>query len=48
VGARLRGHVTLAAAVQRGPAIEAAFGLTVEIDGTSRPACVAELVVLYS
>jgi len=48
VGARLRGHVALAAAVQRGPAIEAAFGLTVEIDGNPRPACVAELVVLYS
>jgi acyl dehydratase len=30
VGARLRGHVTLAAAAQRGPAIEAAFGLTID------------------
>jgi len=44
----LRGQVTLTAAARRGPAIEAAFGLTVEIDGNPRPACVAELVVLYS
>ncbi len=48
VGARLRGHVTLAGAAGRGDAIEATFGLTVEIDGNPRPACVAELVVLYS
>ncbi len=48
VGARLRGRVTLASAAPRGPAIEAAFALTVEIESNPRPACVAELVVLYS
>jgi acyl dehydratase len=47
-GSRLRGHVTLAAATRRGAAVEAVFGLTVEIDGETRPACVAELVVRYS
>ena len=48
VDSRVRGHVTLVSASRRGDAIEAVFGLTVEIDGASRPACVAELVVLYS
>jgi adenylate kinase len=48
VGSRVRGHVTLVSASRRGDAVEAVFALTVEIDGGSRPACVAELVVLYS
>jgi acyl dehydratase len=48
VGSRVRGHVSLVSAKPRGEAIEAVFGLIIEIDGTERPACVAEAVVLYS
>jgi len=48
VDSRLRGSVKLVGATARGSAIEAVFCLTVEIDGGARPACVAELVVLYS
>ncbi|HEY4456912.1 MAG TPA: MaoC family dehydratase [Pseudonocardiaceae bacterium] len=48
VGSRVRGHVSLVSAKPRGESIEAVFGLTVEIEGTERPACVAEAVVLYS
>jgi acyl dehydratase len=48
VDSRLRGHVTLVSASPRGEAIEVVFGLSVEIDGESRPACIAEVVVLYS
>jgi acyl dehydratase len=48
VGSRVRGHVSLVSAKPRGESIEAAFGLTVEIEGAERPACVAEAVVLYS
>jgi hypothetical protein len=31
----------------RGDAVEAVPTMTVEIEGTDRPACVAEVVVLY-
>jgi acyl dehydratase len=48
VDSRVRGSVALVSASQRGEAVETVFGLTVEIDGGSRPACVAEWVVLYS
>jgi acyl dehydratase len=48
VGSRVRGHVSLVSASPRREAIEAVFGLTVEIEGSQRPACVAEAVVLYS
>jgi acyl dehydratase len=48
VDSRVRGSVTLNSGTQRGDAIEAVFGLTVEIEGGTRPACVAELVVLYT
>jgi acyl dehydratase len=48
VGSRVRGHVRLASASSRGPSIEAIFELTVEVEGGRRPACVAELVVLYT
>jgi len=47
VDSRVRGHVTLVSATRRGDAIKVVFGVTVEIDGGSRPACVAEMVVLY-
>jgi acyl dehydratase len=48
VDSRIRGVVDLRSAMARGDSIEAVFGLIVEIDGGSRPACVAELVVLYT
>ena len=48
VDSRVRGSVTLRSATSRGDAVEAAFALAVEIEGDTRPACVAELVVLYT
>jgi acyl dehydratase len=48
VDSRIRGVVDLRSATARGDSIEAVFGLIVEIEGGSRPACVAELVVLYT
>jgi acyl dehydratase len=44
VDSRIRGKLTLVSASERGSSI----GLTVEIEGGTRPACVAEIVVLYS
>lgn len=48
VGSRVRGHVRLSAASRRGEMIEATYALTVELEGATKPACVAELVVLYT
>ncbi|GAA3641127.1 MaoC family dehydratase [Microlunatus ginsengisoli] len=48
VGAKVRGHVRLGATSRRGEMIEACYALTVEIQGATKPACVAELVVLYT
>ncbi|HZC54305.1 MAG TPA: MaoC family dehydratase [Mycobacterium sp.] len=48
VDSRVRGSATLVSAATRGDAIEAVYGLSVEIEGGTRPACIAELVVLYS
>lgn len=48
VDSRLRGHVSLVSATPKGKFVEAVFGLTVEVEGQERPACVAEMVVLYS
>jgi hypothetical protein len=42
-----RAVVTLNAAAQKTSGVEAVFGLTYEIDGGARPACVADVVVLY-
>ena len=47
-GSRVRGRVALIGASERGGAVEAVVGLTVEVEGGTRPACVAELVVRYS
>jgi len=47
VGARVRGHLTLTSARERGEAVEALFHLVYEVDGSDRPACVADVVVLY-
>jgi acyl dehydratase len=48
VGSFVRADVTLNAAIERtGGGIEGAFHLTYEIEGSSRPPCIAELVYLY-
>ncbi|MFI5775533.1 MaoC family dehydratase [Nocardia sp. NPDC051570] len=47
VGSKIRAVVTLNAAQQKTSGVEAVFGLTYEIDGGVRPACVADVVVLY-
>jgi len=48
VGSRVRGHVRLISAERRGDLVEAVLGLIVEIDGSDKPGCIAELVVLFS
>ena len=47
VGGRIRGTVTLLHAGRRQDSVEAVLGLVVELAGSDRPACVAEVVVLY-
>jgi acyl dehydratase len=48
VDSRIRATVALVGATQKGPSVEAVFGLTVEIEDGTRPACVAEVVVHYT
>ena len=48
VGSRLRARVDLVEAKVRPTGVEATFGITVEVPGSARPACVAEAVVVYS
>jgi len=47
VGARLRGRLQLTAAQHRGDMVETLLTLTIQLEGSERPACVAEIVVLY-
>ncbi|MUL80145.1 MaoC family dehydratase [Mycolicibacterium sp. CBMA 226] len=47
VGAHVRGVVTVMSARQKTSGVEGVFTLTVEIDGEDRPACVADVIVLY-
>ena len=47
VGSKLRATVTVTAARKKPTGIEVVFGLTYEVDGASRPACVADVAVLY-
>ena len=47
VGSRLRGAVTLKAADARPSGIEAVFTVVYELEGSDRPACVAEFVAIY-
>jgi acyl dehydratase len=47
VGGRVRGVVRLASAEQRPAGIEAIYTVVFELDGSERPACVAEVVVIY-
>ncbi|GCE39380.1 dehydratase [Rhodococcus sp. ACS1] len=48
VGSVLRATVALTAAEQKPAGVEAVFRLTYEIDGGTRPVCVADVVVLYT
>ncbi|GEE02532.1 MaoC family dehydratase [Gordonia spumicola] len=47
VGSRLRGTVVVTSAETKRAGVEAVYTIAVELDGGSRPACVAECVVLY-
>jgi acyl dehydratase len=47
VGSQIRATVTVMSAEQKISGVEAVFTLIYEIDGESRPACVADVVVLY-
>jgi acyl dehydratase len=47
VGSRLRATVSVMCARQKTSGVEAVFILTYEIEGEPRPACVADVVVLY-
>ena len=47
VGSQVRAAVTVASAQQKTSGVESVFKLTYEIDGESRPACVADVIVLY-
>jgi acyl dehydratase len=47
-GARLRGRVTVADAEDVPPeGLRVTYGVTIEIEGGKRPACVAELIALH-
>ncbi|GAA2810979.1 MaoC family dehydratase [Kribbella solani] len=46
VGARIRAHATLAGVTDTGAGTQAVVSFTVEIDGESKPACIAETVRL--
>jgi acyl dehydratase len=47
VGSQVRAAVTVASAKQKTSGVESVFKLTYEIDGEARPACVADVIVLY-
>lgn len=47
VGSKVRATVAVMSARQKTSGVEAVFTLTYEIDGEARPACVADVIVLY-
>jgi acyl dehydratase len=47
VGSQIRATVSVNSAQQKTSGVESVFTLTYEIDGEQRPACVADVVVLY-
>ena len=47
VGNRIRGHVRLVSAIPKQTGLECAFGILVELEGSDRPACVIETIVIY-
>jgi acyl dehydratase len=47
VGSKIRAAVSMMSAQQKTSGVESIFTVTYEIDGEDRPACVAEVIVLY-
>ena len=47
VGSHVRAAVRVASAQQKTSGVESVFKLTYEIDGEKRPACVADVIVLF-
>jgi acyl dehydratase len=47
VGSQVRAAVTVSSAQQKTSGVESVFTLTYEIDGEERPACIADVIVLY-
>ncbi|HEX7428304.1 MAG TPA: MaoC family dehydratase [Mycobacterium sp.] len=47
VGSQMRATVSVMSAQQKTSGVESVFELTYEIDGEKRPACVADVIVLY-
>jgi acyl dehydratase len=47
VGSQIRAAVSLMSAKQKTSGVESVFTVTYEIDGDERPACVADVIVLY-
>jgi acyl dehydratase len=47
VGSKVRATVAVMSVRQKTSGVEAVFTLTYEIDGDARPACVADVIVLY-
>jgi acyl dehydratase len=47
VGARLRGAAVITSATTLDGAVQVVFGTTVEIDGSEKPAAVAESIIRY-
>ena len=47
VGAKIRATVSLISAQQKTSGVESVFGLTFEIGGRQRPACTADVILLY-
>jgi acyl dehydratase len=47
VGSRIRATVSVSRAQRKASGVEAVFTLTYEIEGQTRPPCVADVIVLY-
>ena len=47
VGSQIRAAVSVMSAQQKSSGVESVFTVTYEIDGEDRPACVADVIVLY-
>jgi len=47
VGNRIRGHARLVSAQPKPAGLECGFGILVELEGSDRPACLVETVVIY-
>jgi acyl dehydratase len=47
VGSQIRAVVSVMSAQQKTSGVESVFTITYEIDGEDRPACVADVIVLY-